>query len=183
MKLASMAGAGAAVFVAAGALLVTTGTEHEKSLVTVVKGTCEPLARLEARAAELPNDPDATRQLAQAYLDAQQPGLALVLVESAAQAVRNDVGVRHVYARALVDEGRDGDALAVERGVLRACTGSGSDGSYAGECDPVLVASAQRRATILEELVTLGVEDALAQPEVSLVAYKNATREARIAEE
>jgi hypothetical protein len=37
--------------------------------------------------------------------------------------------------------------------------------------------------SILAELVALGVEDARSQPEVSLVAYKNATREARVVAE
>ena len=41
--------------------------------------------------------------------------------------------------------------------------------------------TATRRADILRELVSLGVEDAQAHPEMSLVAYQNATREARIA--
>jgi hypothetical protein len=40
-----------------------------------------------------------------------------------------------------------------------------------------------RRADILRELVSLGVEDAEAHPEASLVAYQNATREARVAVE
>jgi hypothetical protein len=180
MNIPGMAGVGAAVLVAAGALVVTTGTQREKSLVG---GERDSLGRLEARAAAQPDDPEATRHLAQAYLDARQPGLACVLVESATSAVRGDVRVRHVYARALLDEGRDADALAVETEVVRACGGSGEEGQRADGCDAVLLASAQRRATILAELVTLGVEDALAQPEVSLVAYKNATREARIAEE
>jgi hypothetical protein len=37
-----------------------------------------------------------------------------------------------------------------------------------------------RRTDILHELVALGVEDAQAHPEMSLVAYQNATREARV---
>jgi hypothetical protein len=116
----------------------------------------------------------------------------VVLVESAPAAVRADVRVRHVYARALVEQGRDDDALAVERSVVARCAQAGRVAESAdvgrlspppAACDAVLVASAARRVTILEELVALGVEDALAQPEVSLVAYKNATREARIAAE
>jgi hypothetical protein len=50
-----------------------------------------------------------------------------------------------------------------------------------GLCDAWLIASARRRADILEELVGLGVEDARAQPEASAVAYHNATREVRLA--
>ena len=45
----------------------------------------------------------------------------------------------------------------------------------------MLLASAMRRTDILRELVALGVEDAQAAPEMSYVAYQNATREARVA--
>jgi len=51
---------------------------------------------------------------------------------------------------------------------------------HADACDAVLLASAMRRTDILRELVALGVEDAQAHPEMSLVAYQNATREARV---
>jgi hypothetical protein len=37
-----------------------------------------------------------------------------------------------------------------------------------------------RRADILRQLVSLGVEDAEAHPEEALLAYQNATREARV---
>jgi hypothetical protein len=47
-------------------------------------------------------------------------------------------------------------------------------------CDPVLLASAMRRADILRELVSMGVQDAQAHPEMSALAYQNATREARV---
>jgi hypothetical protein len=173
-------GYGAIALLAAGTLLVTSGTQREKSLVA---GAPDMLRLLEARAAAQPNDPGATGGLAQAYLDARQSGLALVLVESAPPAVRADVRVRHVYARALVDQGRDDDALAVERSVVVACRASDDVQIEAPGCDAVLLASAERRAAILEELVSLGVEDAQSQPDMSLVAYKNATREARIASE
>jgi hypothetical protein len=56
-----------------------------------------------------------------------------------------------------------------------------ADGSAAPDgCDSLLLASAMRRAAILRELVSLGVEDAQERPEMSLVAYQNATREARV---
>jgi hypothetical protein len=85
--------------------------------------------------------------------------------------------VDHLYARALLDQGRAVDALAVEERVLDACTPR----MGAGSCDTWLIASATRRADILRQLVQLGVEDANAHPEASLVAYHNATREARLA--
>jgi hypothetical protein len=78
-----------------------------------------------------------------------------------------------------VDGGRCDDALAVEQRVVDRCSPLVSGSAVAG-CDPVLLASAMRRADILRELVSLGVQDAQAHPEASLVAYQNATREARV---
>jgi hypothetical protein len=85
-----------------------------------------------------------------------------------------------VYARALVDEGRNSEALAVEKGVVAQCRPVAEGSSAAPGCDSVIFASAMRRADILSELVSLGVQDSQAHPEASLVAYQNATREARV---
>ncbi len=135
---------------------------------------------MEEQAVAHPDDPVALRTLAQAYLDARQPGLAVVLVESAPSTLRANVVVRHVYARALLDEGRNEEALAVEGEVVAACRPLTDGHRVPADCDPVLLASAMRRTDILRELWSFGVEDAQAQPEASLVAYRNATREARI---
>lgn len=169
---------GVAVLAAAGALWLMGGTQREKPVLAAT--TSEAVRALEAEVARHPDEADATRALAQAYLDAHQPGLAVVLVHGAPVRLERDPRVEHVLARALVDEGRNDEALAVERQVVAAC-GPLADGRPAPEgCDPVLLASAMRRADILRELVSLGVEDAQAHPEMSLVAYQNATREARV---
>lgn len=128
------------------------------------------------------DDVAVTRALAQAYVDARAPGLAVALIERAPAPVRDDVRVRHSLARALLDQGRSERALRVERAVLAACLPL-ADGSGAGAatgCDPTLLASASRRSGILSELVSLGVEDAEAHPEAARLAYLNATREARV---
>jgi hypothetical protein len=172
---------GAAVLVGAGALWAMSGTEREQ----LVLGTAVPetLRALEARVALSPSDATQTRDLAQEYLDVRQPGLAIVLIEGAPEVVRKDVRVEHVYARALIDQGHNDEALAVETGVVEAC-GPLADGRVASlGCDPVLFVSAMRRTDILRELLSLGVNDARAQPEISLIAYQNATREARVAVE
>ena len=170
----------AVAVLAAGAILwAMSGTQKEKPVVSAA----EPagLRTLEMQAALHRADPDAQRALAQAYLDARQPGLAIVLVESAAPPVRTDVRVQHVYARALVDAGRNDEALTAENRVVAACGPALEGRPVAPGCDTVLLASALRRRDILGQLVALGVEDAQAHPEVSLVAYQNATREARVA--
>jgi len=130
---------------------------------------------LEDEVAAKPGDAAAAKRLAQAYLDAEAPGLALAVIGRAPLDVREDPSVGHVYARALLDQGRALEALKAERHVLDRCAAND------GACDAWLIASATRRSEILEQLVQLGIEDARAQPEASVVAYHNATREARLA--
>jgi len=168
----------AAVVGAAGALWLMSGTAREHPLL----GSEAPqsIGALEARVASRPNDARETQALAQQYLDARQPGLAIVLVEGAPESVRDDVRVQHVLARALIDAGRNGGALAVETQVLEAC-GAVVDGQWPPGCDAVLLASAMRRTDILRELLARGVEDARAHPETSLASYLIATRQARVA--
>ncbi len=167
----------AAVFLGAFGLWAMSGTEREELLVA--EETVAPLRALEANVAADGRDAAKARRLAQAYLDAHHPGLALALIEAAPAAVQSDLRLRHIYARALLDQGRNEEALAVESSVVESCRPK-VDGSLPTICDPVLVASAVRRGAILRELVTLGIHDTLAHPEASLVAYRNATRQARV---
>jgi hypothetical protein len=165
-----------AVLLAAAGLWTMSGTQREKPLLAAP----DAVRVLELTAAMQPDSVEATRVLAQAYLDARQPGLAIVLVEGSKRTVHDDVRIQHVYARALVDGGRNEEALAIETGVVAACHSVADGASAPAGCDAVLLASAMRRTDILHELVALGVEDAQAHPEMSLVAYQNATREARV---
>jgi hypothetical protein len=169
----------AGVLVAATSLSVMSGTEREQPVLA--SGAPEAIQSLETIVAAQPTDPKETRRLVQAYLDAYQPGLAVVLVEAAPATVRDDVRVRHVYARALIDEGRNNDALDAEAYVVGVCRALTEGGAARTGCDAALLVSAMRRVDILRELLLLGVEDAPAHPEASLIAYQNATREARVA--
>jgi hypothetical protein len=171
------------VFVGVCGLALASGPQREKSLWAAE--STQSLRDMETAAASRTGDAEAVRVLAQAYLDAGLSGLAVVLVERASPRVRGDVRVRHVYARALVDDGRSEDALAEERAVLGECTldklsYQAASAGASGNCDPVLFASAVRRVGILRELVSLGVQDAQAHPEEALLAYQNATREAHV---
>jgi hypothetical protein len=154
------------------------GTQRERALLT---GHAE-VAEREALAAASPDDSGAARALAQAYLDAQQPGLALSVLEGRGGALARDGDprTRHLYARALLDQGRNDEALAQESNVVASCEPVVEGAAGPRGCDPVLFAAAVRRASILRELVALGVEDTRAYPEMSFVAYQNATREARV---
>lgn len=158
-----------AVLLAIGAIWLCGTTQREKRVVAV---NGDKVALLEESVAGSPNDSAKLRELAQAYLDARQPGMALAVVERAPAPVRTEPTVEHLYARALLDQGRSADALAAEKRVLTRCADPD-----APTCSAVLVASATRRADILRELVELGVEDANAHPEASSLAYVNATRQ------
>lgn len=167
-----------AALAAVAAFWMLSGTQHERPLLG--GAAQEHLRAVEVDAARHPDDPRAILALAEAYLDAQQPGLAVSLVEGASPASRADVHVRHAYARALVDQGRNDLALAVEEGVVASCRPLADSSAAPGGCGPVLLALALRRTAILSELIALGVEDSGRSPEESLVAYRNATREARV---
>jgi hypothetical protein len=162
-----------AVLVAIGAIWFCGTTQREKPIVADAARS-GPVAVLEKKAAANPNDPNAVRELAQAYLDIRQPGMAIGTIERATSAVRSAPTVEHLYARALLDQGRSADALAAEKRVLATCADPSID---APTCSTWLIASATRRAEIIEQLVELGIEDANAQPEASAFAYHNATRQ------
>ncbi len=162
-----------AVLGTAVATWLACGTQRERPVVE--QANAGTVHALEAKVAAQPTDAKSSIALAQAYLDSANPGLAVSVLESAPPAVRGDVRVEHAYARALVAQGRNQDALVAERQVLAVCA------SGAQPCDGFLLVSAQRRSDILQELVKLGVEDAQAHPEASQIAYFNATRTASVA--
>ncbi len=162
------------VLAAAAALWMASSTQREKPVLEA-GAAADAVRALETQVASERVDGASVRKLAQAYLDAAAPGLALAAIEHASSAIRSEPRTDHLYARALLDQGRAEAALVAERRVLRSCTMADSI------CDTWLVASATRRAEILQELVDLGVEDAQAEPEASAVAYHNATREVRLA--
>jgi hypothetical protein len=192
---------GIAVASALALLWATSGTQRERPLLGGLTDDVAGLVRArEADAAAHPDDPQALRALAQVYLDAQQSGLAVAALESAPASVRADPRTGHLYARALLDQGRNDDALAAEADVVTTCwpdvttsvpeaaaqsAGPSKHADHAdhadGACDALLLVQALRREAILHELVALGVEDTRAHPEESFVAYQNATREARVA--
>jgi hypothetical protein len=159
------------VFVSVGVLWLASGTQKERPVVVLTPQT-ERVRSLETEMALAPSEVT-LRTLAQAYLDIRVPGLAVSLIEDAPESLRSEPLTLHLYARALVDQGHNGKALVIERGVLDLCA--------ARPCDAWLVASATRRASILEELVAQGIDDARAFPEASRRAYRSATRQVTLA--
>jgi len=105
-----------AVLGAVAALWVATGTQREKPVVSEVHAGRVRAA--EDSVASAPHDPQRLTALAQSYLDARAPGMAVQVIESAPADVRGEPSVLHVYARALIDQGHAAEALQVERKVL-----------------------------------------------------------------
>jgi hypothetical protein len=161
-----------AVLVAIGVIWFAGSTQREKRVVGDTH--TDRVAHREEQAAANPADAVSVKELAQAYLDARSPGMAVATIERAPEAVRKEPSVEHLYARALLENGHSADALAAERRVLNYCADPSLEVSA---CSTYLIASATRRADILEQLVALGVEDANAHPEASSLAYHNATRQ------
>lgn len=161
-----------AVLVAIGAIWFCGTTQREKPVVGDTKHT-DRVSVLESTAAAK-NDASSLRDLAQAYLEIRQPGMAVGVIERASVDVRSEPTIQHVYARALLEQGRSADALSVEKHVLARCA---DPSPIAPACSTWLIASATRRVEIIEQLVQLGIEDANAQPEASSLAYYNATRQ------
>ena len=87
------------VLAAVFGLWLSSGTQRERPLVADERVTA--LQALEARVIASPSDELARRDLAQAYLDARAPGMAVRAVEAAPEVVRRMPRVEHLYARAL----------------------------------------------------------------------------------
>src|SRR4051794_8353144 len=92
-----------AVLVGIGAIWLCGTTQREKPVTGDAHAS--RVASSEDAAAQRPSDPVKVRELAQAYLDARQPGMALATIERAPVAVRTEPTVEHLYARALLDQG------------------------------------------------------------------------------
>jgi hypothetical protein len=183
MKVSVLRAYSAGILTAVGFLWLASGVEREHPVLGLGLAPTEQteaVRKLETEVSAHPEDANARRDLAQAYLDARSPGLAVRAIESSPEKIRHAAIIDHVYARALIDEGRSADALAAEQRVLDVCSADDSNVNE-HDCQTWLLVSATRRADILKELVALGVEDAQAHPEASAVAYANATREARLA--
>lgn len=167
----------AVLLVLVGGLFLASGTQHEHPVLSGDRVAA--VSPLEAEYS-VHKDAASLSKLAQAYVDSNAPGLAVSVVETAPVDVQHAPIVQHVYARALLDSGRAEEALAAEHRTLDGCA-TGIEVGASSACDTWLIASATRRADIIQQLVDLGIEDAQAHPEASAIAYHNATREAHLA--
>ncbi len=151
-------------------------TEHERPLIER-SAERNRLVRLEHASAEARASRATLLELAEGYLDARQPGMAIATIERASPELRTVAEVEHLYARALVAAGRATEALMAERRALSACARApGTDA-----CSASLQASSARRIALLETLQGFGVEDAPMNPKATQLAYVVATRPVAVA--
>jgi hypothetical protein len=167
----------AVLLVGVGTLLLASGTQHERPVLS--EGQGKAVGALEDEYSHH-KDAASLAKLAQGYVDAEASGYAVSVIESAPVELQQTPVVQHSYARALLDSGRAQDALAAEHRTLDMCASYVESNTQTHACDTWLIASATRRADIIQQLVDLGVEDAQAHPEQSAIAYQNATREAHL---
>lgn len=148
-------------------LCMLAGAHREAPLVGHQKLGAD-VAELEASVASRADDADALAVLADRYIERNAPGLALAAIERAPSAVRAAPRIGHLWAVALMHEGRASDALAREREVIAACNQR--------SCAAWTLASAVRHEQFLSAMVQRGVEDYRRDPDAAEAAYRRVSR-------
>ena len=156
------------------AVVAGTETRPTELLSRKVASTTAPavMERLEARAAVSP-DARATAELASAYLDRGEAGLATAVIERAPVEVRGRPEVGQLYARALFHRGRARAALAVARDASETCADSGA-------CAPWVAAKTARQVAFFEQVVAAGIDDPQTDPDATRAAYERSAHEVRL---
>ena len=131
------------------------------------------VAALETRASLSPSAP-AVVDLATAYLERDQSGLAAAVIEHAPREIQKRADVAQVYARVLYHRGKAREALAVAREARETCEDGWS------HCPAWLDAKTTRQVAFLEEVVAAGIDDPLANPAATRAAYERSTREVQM---
>jgi hypothetical protein len=152
-----------------GLVWVASGTQRARPVLDA--GQDGKIRALEAEASKQPADGKAVRALAQGYLDARLPGMAFGVLDHAPPSVKVQPESLHLLAGVLLEQGKVHAALDAETAFQKSC-----EATQDPACTPFLEALAERRVSILKELVRLGVEDAMADPEKTRVAHQHATR-------
>lgn len=130
------------------------------------------LPRLEAELREAPEDEAKRAALVQAYLEAKAPGAAAGLVHEALKKARATTAgpsaeLLHSAANVEFHMGRTSKALPLAEEAKARCEGIERS---------QLCTEIERRVLLLRELVKLGVEDPIADPEHSALAHQRAGR-------
>jgi hypothetical protein len=151
------------------------GAETQATMLLPPQGEApETVGQLENQAALAPTAV-AVAQLAGAYLDRDQPGLASAVIEKAPREVREQPTVAQLHARALFGRGRAREALAVAQQAHDRC-----DTPEGMACAPWLLAKTGQQVAFLEQVVAAGIEDPRADPDATFAAYERSSREVRL---
>lgn len=132
------------------------------------------LAQLEDAYLQAPHDPATRAALVKGYLAAKAQGAASALMTRELRAAREGGSVAtaallHLAAGVEFQMGHATGALALETEARQRC-------AAASTCLGVSPADIERRHALLQEFVRLGVEDPIAHPEESAIAYQRAGR-------
>lgn len=148
-------------------------TTPSKSLLPVASKVSKTipvnLAALEERAAFAPNV-ESVAELASAYVDHGQPGLACSVIERSDSSIRGNLAVADIHARALFHRGQPRQALAVVEGALATCEDN------ATSCRAWQASKARGQVAFLHEVVAAGIEDPMADPSALRAAYERSTK-------
>ena len=148
-------------------LCMLAGANREAPLVGHQK-LGDNVPGLENAVARQPDNTQALIDLTEHYIERGAPGMALAALERAPETVRHDPRVAHLWAVALLHEGRASQALEQERLAIAGCTQR--------RCAPWVLASAMRHEQFLSELVQRGVEDYRRDPDATVAAYGRLSR-------
>lgn len=163
-----------AVALGAMAWVVMGGTETQ-AIQLVPDHQQEALGDLDTLEAEVAEkaELDNTRRLAAAYLDRNQPGLAIAAIERAPLADQDAPSLSILRSRALFSMAQPREALAVlDEGRAR-CQAE-------GQCPMWLTAQLAHHRAFVAEVVAAEIEDPIRQPEATMQAYRRSTREVRL---
>jgi hypothetical protein len=148
------------------------GLSTQPARLLPAKQKAAPVEELESRAALAPTL-SSTADLATAYLDRDQPGLATAVIERAPREIRSRPEVAQLHARALFQRGRAREALAVARDASEAC-------AEGGACPTWLLARTSRQVAYFEQVVAAGIDDPMADPAATRAAYERSNHEVRL---
>lgn len=147
----------------------------EGKAASIVQKTDPELARLEKAAAQSPT-PSTVGDLATAYLQNNQPGLAQGLLDQ--HAALSSPELLHVRSRVALAQGQVDEALQLSRLTLATCdTASAQEGAA---CPSWLYARTVRQVDYLQALSSAGINDPAKAPAESNAIVERSHREVRL---
>lgn len=155
---------------ALGCLMLQSRTPARS--IVAGQGLDAAIHALETQVGREPEDPAALHALVDAYLLRGAPGLAQAALDRAPESLRRVPRIADLRVRTLTELGRPQLAFAVQNTVLAACSRRG--------CTPELEGRGRHRLEWLRQMLKLDVGDPRLEPERALLAYRLASRQAKL---